>query len=144
MRVGYVLSEYPKVSHTFIRREIEAVEACGIAVERFAIRDGGAVVDPLDLAEVQRTRRVLAKGAMGLLVAGVTLLLRKPRHTLSAFWLACKMGRGAERPLPFHWMYFLEAAVVANWVREHSIDHLHAHFGSNPAEVAMLAAHLAN
>lgn len=143
MRVGYVLSEYPKVSHTFIRREIEAVEACGIEVARFAIRDGGAVIDPLDQAEAHRTHYVLAKGAGGLFMAGLQAFWRSPARALSAFGLACKMGWGAERPMPFHWIYFLEAAVVARWAREMSIAHLHAHFGSNPAEVAMLAARLA-
>lgn len=142
MKVGYVLSEYPKVSHTFIRREMEAVEACGIAVERFAIRDGGAVVDPLDQAELHRTRHVLAQGALGLLRAGLKALVRHPARALQTFWLACRMGLGAERALPFHWVYFLEAAVIADWVRSASITHLHAHFGSNPAEVAMLAARL--
>lgn len=143
MKVGYVLSEYPKVSHTFIRREIAAVEASGIVVERFAIRDGGAVVDALDQAELQRTRYVLAQGALGLLWAGVKALVRHPARTLKTFWLASRMGWGAERALPFHWIYFLEAAVISDWVRSASITHLHAHFGSNPAEVAMLAARLA-
>lgn len=143
MKVGYVLSEYPKVSHTFIRREMAAVEASGISVERFAIRDGGPVVDPLDQAELQRTRYVLAQGALGLLRAGVKALMRHPDRAIGTFWLACRMGWGAERALPYHWIYFLEAAVIADWVRSASVTHLHAHFGSNPAEVAMLAARLA-
>lgn len=142
MRVGYIVSEYPKVSHTFIRREIEAVEACGIDVERISIRDGGAVVDPLDRVEHGRTTRLLDGGTATLLVAGLRCLLRTPVRTLKTFWLACRMGLGADRPVPVHWVYFLEAAMVAELVRQRAINHLHAHFGSNPAEVAMLAAQL--
>jgi glycosyltransferase involved in cell wall biosynthesis len=52
------------------------------------------------------------------------------------------MGWRGDRPLPYHWIYLVEAAVIAAWVRELGISHLHAHFGSNPAEVAMLAAAL--
>jgi colanic acid/amylovoran biosynthesis glycosyltransferase len=33
----------------------------------------------------------------------------------------------------------LEACVVANWIRADGIRHLHAHFGTNSADVAMLA-----
>jgi len=143
LRVGYVLSEYPKVSHTFIRREMAAVEASGIQVERLAIRDGGEVIDPLDQAESRRTTYLLTGGAWGLLRAGFEALLHHPSRTLSTFWLSCRMGWGAERPLPVHWVYFLEAAVIARLVRTCAIDHLHAHFGSNPTEVAMLAARLA-
>lgn len=142
MRVGYIVSEYPKVSHTFIRREIEAVEACGIDVERISIRDGGEVVDPLDREEHGRTTRLLDGGTAALLVAGLRCLVRAPLRSLRAFWLACRMGLGADRPMPVHWVYFLEAAMVAELVRRRAINHLHAHFGSNPAEVAMLAAQL--
>ncbi|MEZ5664497.1 MAG: glycosyltransferase [Burkholderiaceae bacterium] len=143
MKVGYIVSEYPKVSHTFIRREIAAVEACGIEVVRMSIRDGGPLVDPLDQAEHARTRYILGHGVARLFKAGLSVLLREPRRTWSAFVLASRMARGAERPLPYHWIYLLEAAVVAGWVRETGMTHLHAHFGSNPAEVAMLAARLA-
>lgn len=142
MRIGYIVSEYPKVSHTFIRREIAAIEAHGIEVERMSIRDGGEVVDPLDRIERARTTRLLDGGAGHLLIAGFRCLMRAPLRTLRTFWMACRMGTGADRPLPVHWVYFLEAAVVANLVRKRSLDHLHAHFGSNPTEVAMLAAQL--
>lgn len=142
MRVGYIVSEYPKVSHTFIRREIEAVEGCGVDVERISIRDGGAVVDPLDRLEHGRTTRLLDGGIAALLFAGMRCLLHSPVRTLKTFGMACRMGWGADRPMPVHWVYFLEAAMVAGLVRRRAISHLHAHFGSNPAEVAMLAAQL--
>lgn len=142
MRVGYIVSEYPKVSHTFIRREIAEVEACGVAVERLSIRHGGDVVDPLDRLESSRTTVLLSGGGRKLLTAALECFFRSPSRTLKTFWLACRMGWRAERPLPVHWVYFLEAAAVADLVRRRSIDHLHAHFGSNPAEVAMLAAQL--
>jgi colanic acid/amylovoran biosynthesis glycosyltransferase len=40
-------------------------------------------------------------------------------------------------------MYLAEACVVARWLRAGGIRHVHAHFGTNSAEVAMLAAPLA-
>lgn len=142
MRVGYIVSEYPKVSHTFIRREIAEIEANGIHVERLSIRDGGEVVDPLDRAERSQTTVLLGGGARTLLTAAMGCFIRHPARAVKTFWLACRMGWRAERPLPVHWVYFFEAAVVADLVHQRSIDHLHAHFGSNPAEVAMLAARL--
>ena len=38
MKVAYLVNYYPKVSHTFIRREILALEALGYEVERYAVR----------------------------------------------------------------------------------------------------------
>jgi glycosyltransferase involved in cell wall biosynthesis len=141
VRVGYVLSEYPKVSHTFIRREILALEAEGIAVERLAIRAShDSLPDPVDRNETTRTRYVLGVGPAAILMALFRSILRDPTRFLRAFVLATKLGVRSERPLPVHWVYLAEAAVISRWVRELRIDHLHAHFGSNPTEVAMLAS----
>ena len=38
MRVAYLINQYPKVSHTFIRREILALERQGHEVVRIALR----------------------------------------------------------------------------------------------------------
>src|SRR5262249_32703694 len=35
--IGYLASEYPAISHTFIRREIEALRARGIEIRTFAL-----------------------------------------------------------------------------------------------------------
>jgi glycosyltransferase involved in cell wall biosynthesis len=35
--------------------------------------------------------------------------------------------------------YFAEACVVGRWLRDAAVDHMHAHFGTNSADVAMLA-----
>ncbi|MGE0350258.1 glycosyltransferase family 4 protein [Hydrogenophaga sp.] len=143
LRIGYVLSEYPKVSHTFIRREIEALEGAGIPVERFAIRGSNEdLPDPADQAEAGRTRQVLASGLPAMLAAMLSVLVQAPRRAWRAFALATRMGWRGDRPIPVHWIYLLEAALIAKWVRESAVTHLHAHFGSNPAEVAMLAAEL--
>ena len=56
MRIGYLINEYPKVSHSFVRREIEAVERRGVEVEIFSIRPWSSdLTDPLDLAHAERT-----------------------------------------------------------------------------------------
>src|SRR4029077_14913334 len=52
------------------------------------------------------------------------------------------LSRQADRPLPVHLVYLLEACVVAHWLRTARTEHLHAHFGTNPAEVAMLVHEL--
>jgi colanic acid/amylovoran biosynthesis glycosyltransferase len=56
MKVAYLINQYPKTSHTFIRREIAALEIIGVIVHRVAIRGReDALVDDLDLRERQLT-----------------------------------------------------------------------------------------
>jgi len=49
------------------------------------------------------------------------------------------MGRRADRPMFVHLAYLTEACRIVPWMRAAGIQHLHAHFGTNSAEVAMLA-----
>ncbi len=38
MRIAYLVNQYPKPSHTFIRREIQALERLGADVFRISLR----------------------------------------------------------------------------------------------------------
>ena len=38
MRIAYLINQYPKISHSFIRREIQALERQRVHVMRIAIR----------------------------------------------------------------------------------------------------------
>ena len=143
MKVAYLISEYPKVSHSFIRREIAALERQGVEVLRFAIRgpsDGSP--DAADIEELELTRYVLGSGLVALVAHVLRAFLRRPAAFASALQSALRLSRRAERGLVHHVAYFVEACVVGNWMENSKAVHLHAHFGSNPASVAMLAAQL--
>ena len=143
MRIAYLISEYPKVSHSFIRREIAALERQGVDVLRFAMRgpsDGSP--DSADVEELNRTRYVLGAGLAATVVHVLRAFARRPAAFLGAARSALRLSRRAERSLVHHMAYFVEACIVGNWMHEGQVSHLHAHFGSNPASVAMLAAQL--
>jgi colanic acid/amylovoran biosynthesis glycosyltransferase len=139
MRIGYLINQYPKISHTFIRREIQALERQGVRVIRIAIRGWNDVlVDDDDVQERMRTLYVLQGGGMELIVSFFRLLLLRPVKVFQALTLELKMARRSERPVLVHLVYLAEACKIFFWLRERNIDHLHAHFGTNSAEVAML------
>ena len=140
MRVAYFINQYPKVSHSFIRREILALEAKGMVVQRLALRGWDAeVVDAEDERERDKTQYVLQPGVLRLLWLGLGFLLRHPVRGLRACGLAIAMARGSDRTLVYHLMYLLEACRLVTWMQEFGAEHVHAHFGTNPAEVVMLA-----
>jgi glycosyltransferase involved in cell wall biosynthesis len=139
MRIAYLINQYPMVSHVFIRREILALERDGFEVLRIALRGWDAkLVDDEDWAERKRTRYVLREGPLILLLSLLQTLLTNPRSFLRAFVLMWRTGRRAERPLPVHFVYLAEACRIEQWLRAAGIQHVHAHFGTNSAEVAML------
>ncbi len=142
-KLAYLTSQYPKVSHSFIRREILALERRGWQIARLSIRGWDAeLVDPADISELEKTTFVLKGGAPALAAAVVSQMIRAPRRFLSALALTLRMTRSSDRPAFWHFMYLAEACWIAPRLVRQGISHVHAHFGTNPAEVAMLVGQL--
>jgi len=140
VRIAYFINQYPKVSHSFIRREILALTRQGIEVQRIALRGwDGELVDAEDVQERDLTRYVLQGGVSTLLLACAQTLLTAPLRFAAALGLAMKMARRADRAWPYHLIYLAEACRILPWLREFGAGHVHAHFGTNSAEVVMLA-----
>jgi hypothetical protein len=118
MRIGYLVTEYPAVSHTFIRREIHALEALGVEVVRYTVRRqrSGPLKDPLDLAEAEKTKVILEVGAAGLALASSRIAAREPLRFAKAARSASAMGRRSERGLAYHGAYLAEACVLREWL----------------------------
>jgi len=141
--IAYLINQYPKVSHSFIRREILALERQGLEVHRWASRGWDAdCPDPADQAEQRRTRYLLAGGAMGMALAVLGVAASRPLRFVDAAKLVWDCGKGADRPLWVHWVYLGQACIALQWAKKARVTHVHAHFGTNPAEVAMLLAEL--
>lgn len=139
MRVGYLVNQYPKVSHSFIRREIAGVEACGLSVARYSVRScAEQLVDPLDLEELRKTRILLEQRLGVVAIAVLGLLLLHPLRALRGLKLALALSRRGDRSLLSHLAYWAEACLLLRWCRQDRVKHLHAHFGTNPAAVAMI------
>jgi glycosyltransferase involved in cell wall biosynthesis len=139
MKVLYLTNQYPMSSHTFVRREIQGVEALGIEVTRVSIRpfpDG--FVEAADREEALRTRVVLRNGAKGLLPSVSIVAVKHPFRFLSAVGRTFGLARGAERGLGAHFAYFAEACFLLRTCQREAVDHIHTHFGTNPPLVAML------
>ncbi len=140
MRIAYLTNQYPKVSHSFIRREILALERAGVPVERFSVRGWDeALVDPDDVAERDRTHYLLRTGLGGLIPAVLQRCVQAPLAFFRAARVALSMAYMSERPWVYHLVYLAQACRLVQQCAQRRVTHLHAHFGTNSAEVAMLA-----
>lgn len=139
MTIAYVLNTYPQPSQSFIRREVRALERRGVPVLRIAMRRSELeLIDPGDREEATKTAYVLDAGAAGLAGALVRAFVSAPGPAWAAFKLALKVGRVSPLGRLRHLIYLAEAADVKARCDHAGVTHVHAHFGTNAAAVAML------
>jgi colanic acid/amylovoran biosynthesis glycosyltransferase len=144
MRVAYLVNQYPSISHTFVRREIEALERLGVQVERYSIRPMSekALPDPADLRELAITHALLGRGGRALLPSVARMAAARPALFARAEQLTVRIGKRSERGLLRNFAYLAEACALVEQLEKANVQHVHAHFGTNSAAVAMLAHEL--
>ena len=140
MKLAYFVNQYPKVSHSFIRREILALERIGYDIERFSLRsDKDELVDPLDQNELTKTRYILAEHPFKIASAFAKTFCSSPQLFFKSLKVAIRLGMRSDRGLIRHLIYLIEACVLLQWEKAAGIEHIHAHFGTNSTAVVMLA-----
>lgn len=139
MKLAYLLNTYPAPSGTFIRGEIEALEAQGVAVTRLAVRRyDGTLVDPADIREQGLTRYLLDGNVAGLCAAALKEAIVNPRGMLRALPVWLRLLRNARGGLVRHAAYLMQAAALKQATSRLGLTHVHSHFSTNAAAVAML------
>ena len=139
MHVAYLVNQYPIPSVSFIRREIAGLQALGHTVSRFTLRRfDGTLADPRDEIERDESRVVLARGATGLAADVNRLAVTRPRRFARAAQEALRASRLSARRRHTYGIYLAEACSLLRMLDRCGATHLHAHFGTNSAEVARL------
>ncbi len=139
LRVAYLVNRYPRNSHSFIRREIQALEELGVEVVRISHQPlDEELASPADRAELERTRILLGAGAAAHAAALVREALASPVRLARGVRLALALGRRSDRGVLRHLIYLAEACVLRGWLQREAVQHVHAHFGTNSTTVALL------
>ncbi len=144
MKVLYVLKRYPRLSETFVVREILGIEALGVEVVIDALLPPEDEPRHAALAEVRAVPRYLPRRARlvgdGCVVPLLRLVATRPRAVgREALQAARRHRRGAPRA----WRQFRYAVLVADRCRREDVTQLHAHFATAAAEVAGPAGRMA-
>ena len=141
--VAYLVSAYPAPSHTFIRREVEALRARGIAIETFSIRrpPAGARWAPADRAALDSTTYLLPASPADLLRSHARALFGQTQRYLGTLRLALRHRPPGLRAWSWALFHFAEAILLAGKLEQRGIRHLHNHFANASANVGLLASH---
>lgn len=146
MRIGYLVSQYPAASHTFIRREVMGLRALGHILETFSIRqpDGLSDLAPADQQEQRDTWYVMPLNPARLARSHLRAALQKPTAYARTLRRALKHRAPGARNLLWSTFHFAESIDLAIELKNRKIDHLHNHFANAGANVGFLAAQYLN
>jgi colanic acid/amylovoran biosynthesis glycosyltransferase len=145
LRVAYLAPEMGGVTHTFIHREMAALEALGVEVVPFA------TVPPNDSANADETRTLRERTLVlyklppaTILLMGIAQFFRSPIRMIRAKFalirdIVCAQVPGIGNRFKLIGQFYIGAA-FANELVARKIDHLHVHFAHVPATVGMYAS----
>jgi colanic acid/amylovoran biosynthesis glycosyltransferase len=145
-KIGYLATHYPSVSHSFILREILALEALGLDIEPMAINAAPEddVLTDVDRAERRRTFYVKAQPKARIARALWRAARTNPFALASTAVLAVRSAGFDLKAGLWRLLQLVEAVVVWDHCEDAGVRHLHAHFGQVPATVAWFTAELGN
>ncbi len=141
-RIAYVVSRFPKLSETFILREMDALEELGWRIDVYPfIHHAEAVHHP----EVARwLRRLDPRDTPGAIArANLAWLRENPPALLALYGLAARELWRSPGELARGFIAIARAALWARRARAEGVAHVHAHFALHPAVAALAVARLA-
>src|SRR5215831_8799908 len=142
-RVAYIVKAWPRLSETFILNEIISLEQRGAPIRIFSVRarDPGPAHSKIAQVRAQVTYLAFWSNWKRTIPANIRMLFRQPGRYLLVLFQAIKVNviRHHRFGPPWH---FFEAAYLTDILFREPVDHLHAHFASTPALVALYAHRL--
>ena len=133
MKLGYLVSQYPALSHTFVLREIRALRREGLEVCVVSVRRCDRPTAELSADEAEEARQtfsVLGAGYLHALAANLRVLCRHPLGYLRGLLYAWALTRGTPRLVLMYTFYFVEAVVAGEYFERRGITNIHTHFSS--------------
>lgn len=140
--VAYVMSRFPKLTETFVLDEILEMERQGVPIEIFPLwREHEDILHPSVLQLVDRAH------FLPLLNAEIVRdccywLFRRPTRLLGALGVVVRDNLTSPRYLLGALAAFPKACTMARRMGERAVRHVHAHFASHPAAIALVIGRL--
>ncbi|MFP6687113.1 MAG: glycosyltransferase family 4 protein [Polyangiaceae bacterium] len=142
LRVGYLMSRFPKVTETFVLYEMLELRRQGIDVDVYPLlRERGTVLHPGVEKMLPKVRygRLMSWRVIG---ANLRRLWQQPGLYLGSLAGALVAVGGSPRFLVKALVLFPKAVWLAQDVERRGVEHLHAHFATHPALCAMIVHRL--
>jgi colanic acid/amylovoran biosynthesis glycosyltransferase len=142
LRLGYLTSKYPAVSHTFVQREVQALRALGLDIATFSVwsAEDREVLTEEDRSEREATYALLPPRPADLLRAHARAAVTRPEAYVRTFAKALALSSPGLRSRAKGVVWFVEAVLLWHQCLRRDIRHVHVHINGTAPAVALLSA----
>lgn len=143
--LGYLVSQYPTATHTFVLREIQHLRRQGVEVHAVSVRPPDRAPDRMPVEEreeARRTRYVLGRGWGAVLLENLRHAAAHPVRYARGLALAVRRAGPDARRVASYLAYWMEAVVAGRAFAAAGVRHVHTHFSSTVAQFLPAAAGL--
>ena len=145
IRIAYLVSTYPAVSHTFVLREVKKLRRANFDIRMASINSPDRAASGLtseEQDESSTTFYVKREGIRGSLRAHLAVLVKSPKSYFTGLWFALRLAGTDLRRLIFAVFYFVEAVILGRWMESRGLRHLHVHFANAASTVGLIASRI--
>lgn len=138
-RVGYLLRMYPRFSQTFVVNEILEMERQGLDVTIVSLRRPDEGMFHETVTHVRAKAAYLPESLFGYAAKHWKAQWRYLRQSPRLYGKALAL---LARHKGTRWFELFQAGQLLAWARKQNVPHVHVHFGTDEATVALLAHRL--
>lgn len=136
MKIGYIMSRFPKLTETFIVNEVSALLDKGIEANLYPInKESYTSIQPRAKALLPRVF-FTPLFSSGIFFANLKFALRHPVKYFSVWLKVLFSNISSLNFLLGAVAYYPKAVYLSQLCVEHKITHLHAHFANHPTMIA--------
>ncbi len=143
--MGYLVSQYPAISHTFILREVLHLRRANFDIQVASINEPDRPTDQLteeEQQEAETTFYIKRAGPGRAVGAHLATLLRHPLAYLRGLIFALSLDGADLGRLLWNFFYFTEALLIGRWLQARRLTHLHMHFATAASSVGLIAGRI--
>lgn len=140
MKIVYIIGTYPRLTTTFIDREINSLEELGVNIKIFSIRPPSGILSQAQIESMTRIQYLLPVNLVSLVIGHIRFIIAQPKIFFGTliYLVSCPHPTIKSRIRTF--LHFNEGVYAAHQLSTEQFDHIHAHFMDRAATIALVVS----
>jgi len=138
MKIAYLIGTYPRLTTTFIDREIFALEKLGVEIKIFSIWRPDSALSQVQFQMIERIQYLMPVNISSFIASLFSYGFGHPKKFLGTLYYLMSQPHPSIKSRFKTLLHFGEGVYAAYEMRNFELDHVHAHFMDRVATIALV------